>query len=86
MTHRNEIRVIFFHSSGPFAKKRQPWLALYIFYMAEEEGFEPPRRLPDLPHFECGPFSLLGTPPCFTALFKKVFHDLTTFITKDPRC
>jgi len=28
----------------------------------------------------------LGTPPCFTALFKKVFHDLTTFITKDPRC
>ena len=27
------------------------------------EGFEPSRRLPDLPHFECGPFSHLGTSP-----------------------
>ena len=49
--------------------------------MVEEEGFEPPRRLPDLPHFECGPFSLLGTPPCFTALLKEVFHNLAAFIT-----
>ena len=51
--------------------------------MAEEEGFEPPRRLPDLPHFECGPFSLLGTPPCFTTLFKEIFHQLATFISED---
>nr|DAU12982.1 MAG TPA: hypothetical protein [Caudoviricetes sp.] len=26
-------------------------------------GFEPMRRLPDLPHFECGPFNHLGTSP-----------------------
>ena len=31
---------------------------------AEMEGFEPSHRLPDLPHFECGPFSHLGTSPC----------------------
>ena len=30
---------------------------------AEKEGFEPSRRLPDLPHFECGPFNRLGTSP-----------------------
>ena len=30
---------------------------------AEMEGFEPSHRLPGLPHFECGPFSLLGTSP-----------------------
>ena len=29
------------------------------------EGFEPSHRLPGLPHFECGPFSLLGTSPYF---------------------
>ena len=28
------------------------------------EGFEPSHRLPGLPHFECGPFSHLGTSPC----------------------
>lgn len=27
------------------------------------ERFELSRRLPDLPHFECGPFSHLGTSP-----------------------
>ena len=27
------------------------------------EGFEPSRRLPGLPHFECGPFNRLGTSP-----------------------
>ena len=27
------------------------------------EGFEPSHRLPGLPHFECGPFSHLGTSP-----------------------
>lgn len=26
----------------------------------EMEGFEPSRRLRDLPHFECGPFGQLG--------------------------
>ena len=30
---------------------------------AEMEGFEPSHRLPGLPHFECGPFSHLGTSP-----------------------
>ena len=29
------------------------------------EGFEPSHRLPGLPHFECGPFSHLGTSPDF---------------------
>ena len=32
-------------------------------FAAEMEGFEPSRRLPGLPHFECGPFSHLGTSP-----------------------
>ena len=31
--------------------------------VAEMEGFEPPRRFHGLPHFECGPFSHLGTSP-----------------------
>ncbi len=29
----------------------------------EMRGFEPRRRLRDLPHFECGPFNHLGTSP-----------------------
>lgn len=45
-----------------------------IFKFTEMKGFEPLRRLPDLPHFECGPFNHLGTSPyqnpfeqiCFT--------------------
>ena len=28
--------------------------------LTESEGFEPSRRLRDLPHFECGPFGQLG--------------------------
>ena len=35
-------------------------------FSTEMEGFEPSRRLPDLPHFECGPFSHLGTSPDIT--------------------
>ena len=31
--------------------------------LTEMERFELSRRLPDLPHFECGPFSHLGTSP-----------------------
>ena len=31
--------------------------------MAEEQGFEPWRRFPDLPVFKTGPFSRLGIPP-----------------------
>ena len=31
--------------------------------MAEELGFEPRRRFPDLPVFKTGPFSHLGIPP-----------------------
>ena len=31
--------------------------------MAEEEGFEPSRRFPDLLAFETSPLSRLGTPP-----------------------
>ena len=53
--------------------------------LAEKEGFEPPRRLPDLPHFECGPFSHLGTSPrlCLLAsFFKEVFHNLTALISQ----
>ena len=44
--------------------------------LTEMKGFEPLRRLPDLPHFECGPFSHLGTSPetvnIITALWKTV--------------
>ena len=32
----------------------------------EIERFELSRRLPDLPHFECGPFSHLGISPSVT--------------------
>ena len=39
------------------------WLYSAVFPMAEMERFELSRRLPDLPHFECGPFSHLGTSP-----------------------
>lgn len=34
------------------------------FNMAEEGGFEPPRRVNDLLAFQASPFSHLGTPPC----------------------
>lgn len=33
------------------------------FWKAEEEGFEPSRRVTDLLVFEARPFSRLGTPP-----------------------
>ena len=36
-----------------------------VIIRAEMEGFEPSHRLPGLPHFECGPFSHLGTSPDF---------------------
>ena len=44
----------------------------YLFYvpvMAVKERFELSRRLPDLPHFECGPFNRLGTSPYISACF-----------------
>lgn len=37
--------------------------------MAEEEGFEPPRRLPDLSIFKTEPFNHLGIPPRRVHLF-----------------
>ena len=48
---------------------------------AEMEGFEPSHRLPGLPHFECGPFSHLGTSPYVGLFFaaqlgKEIFHQL----------
>ena len=41
---------------------------------AEMEGFEPSHRLPDLPHFECGPFSHLGTSPCPENCLKHIHY------------
>ena len=38
---------------------------------AEMEGFEPSHRLPGLPHFECGPFSHLGTSPGSSRFYKE---------------
>ena len=38
-------------------------IAFSLPFSAEMERFELSRRLPDLPHFECGPFSHLGTSP-----------------------
>ena len=46
---------------------------IYLFFMAEMKRFELLRRFPDLPHFECGPFSLLGTSP-FINHFKILPH------------
>ena len=34
-----------------------------FYELAEELGFEPRRRFPDLPVFKTGPFSHLGIPP-----------------------
>ena len=34
-----------------------------VCFMAEELGFEPRRRFPDLPVFKTGPFNHLGIPP-----------------------
>lgn len=34
-----------------------------IYHITEMKGFEPLRRRTDLPDFESGPFSLLGTSP-----------------------
>ena len=39
---------------------------------AEMEGFEPSHRLPGLPHFECGPFSHLGTSPWHSPLYRGI--------------
>ena len=44
-------------------KHKPEKLAIRCFLVPEMEGFEPSRRLPDLPHFECGPFNHLGTSP-----------------------
>ena len=41
---------------------------------AEMEGFEPSHRLPGLPHFECGPFSHLGTSPDSKQNVLTMFH------------
>ena len=50
-------------------------------------GFEPMRRLPDLPHFECGPFNHLGTSPYSAeGRYKKtgeITHRLFSFAAGD---
>lgn len=52
-----------------FAQNSEPrFKSLIELFMAQMEGFEPPRRLPDLSDFESEPFSLLGT----SAFFKIV--------------
>lgn len=40
-------------------------MTYHVDDMAEEEGFEPPRRVTDLLVFETSPFSHLGIPPYF---------------------
>ena len=42
--------------------------------MAEELGFEPRRRFPDLPVFKTGPFSHLGIPPFFWCWLMDLHH------------
>ena len=39
----------------------------------EMEGFEPSRVVKRLPHFECGPFSHLGTSPKVSDYYIKSF-------------
>ena len=54
-------------TSGLWARRATRLLYLAIRYFlrkAEELGFEPRRRLPDLPVFKTGPFNHLGIPPC----------------------
>ena len=50
--------LFFFTSLCLFSQKQESSMM-----WTEKEGFEPSRRLPDLPHFECGPFNRLGTSP-----------------------
>ena len=55
------------------------------FFIAEMKGFEPLRRLPDLPHFECGPFNHLGTSPKYQRYKKtgEYTHRLYSFAAGD---
>ena len=52
-------------TSGLWARRatRLLYLAINFREMAEELGFEPRRRFPDLPVFKTGPFNHLGIPP-----------------------
>ena len=53
-------------TSGLWARRATRLLYLatrYFLRKAEELGFEPRRRLPDLPVFKTGPFNHLGIPP-----------------------
>ena len=52
----------------------QEYRLYFSLKKAEMEGFEPSRRLPDLPHFECGPFSHLGTSPNLKQNVLTMFH------------
>ena len=47
-----------------FRRNKRTWSQSKLCdHVAEMEGFEPPRRLPDLSDFESEPFSHLGTSP-----------------------
>ena len=52
---------------------------------AEMEGFEPSHRLPGLPHFECGPFSHLGTSPWCYESADSLFIILPCFSSVNTR-
>ena len=59
-------------------KRKTSWsmIMTWIFIVAEKQGFEPWRRLHDLPVFKTGPFNHLGTSPYLVA---RVRLELTTF-------
>ena len=53
---------------GFFSMRIRNEVAITTSSQTEMERFELSRRLPDLPHFECGPFSHLGTSPHYDFL------------------
>ena len=55
--------VEYLQENGPLRKKKGSLQIYRLPYTTEMERFELSRQLPDLPHFECGPFSHLGTSP-----------------------
>ena len=58
LLHYNKI-VLF-----TFINKKVPISWNILFYLAEEEGFEPSHTVTCLRAFQARPFSLLGIPPC----------------------
>ena len=69
-----------------FRRNKRTWSQSKLCdHVAEMEGFEPPRRFHGLPHFECGPFSHLGTSPWCYESADSLFIILPCFSSVNTR-